>query len=137
MGRMAVPNALPGTEGAYIGDYPVDGVSVDGVTYTKTPKTAESTSFQVITIDPVNKVVYAHHYGAGIDFIIHYDQTSEATLTTSLTNPTWASRNTDVATVSGDGTTGTVTDVASGNVIIYAKDEDGTCIEGWNYLSGT
>ena len=41
--------------------------SQDGNTYTKTPETAESCSFSVITIDRVNRKIYADSYGAGID----------------------------------------------------------------------
>lgn len=119
--NLFVPNALPGRE----------KVSTDGETYSKTAGTAESTSFQVITIDFDSKVVYAHHYGAGIDIIIHYAPTAEASYTTDLTDPAWASVDTTIATVSS----GAVTPVAAGYVMIYAKSETDNTIEFWNYQS--
>lgn len=116
-----VPNALDGREEE----------SIDGVTYTKTAGTAESTAFQIITINPVDKIVYAHHYGAGIDTIMHYDSqavSSSITLTTNLTSPTWHSNNDETATVSD----GTVAPVASGDTMIWAKSETDNCVEAWN-----
>lgn len=121
MAALCVPNALPDR----------DGTSMDGVTYTKTAKTAESTAFQVITIDPESKTVYAHHWGAGIDMILHYDPTEETSFSTTLTSPTWASDDAEIATVSG----GAVTPVAEGYVIIWAKSETDNCIECWNFHS--
>ena len=121
LANLYVPNALPGR----------DGAGTDGVTYNKTANTAESTAFQVVTIDPVNKIVYAHHYGAGIDMIVHYESqevSSSASLTSSLTSPTWDTNNSSVATVSS----GTVTAVATGNTMIWAKSETDNCIEAWN-----
>lgn len=41
--------------------------SQDGNTYTKTPGTGESCSFNVITIDRKNGKIYADNHGAGID----------------------------------------------------------------------
>ena len=116
-----VPNALPSRELE----------SLDGVTYTKTPNTAESTSFQIITIDGENGIIYAHHYGAGIDFIVHHlplTVTSSETVTTDLTSPTWNSTNTSASTVSN----GTITAVDAGKAIIWAKSETDNCIECWN-----
>ena len=121
MANLYIPNALPGRE----------SVSIDGETYTKTAETAESTSFQVITIDFVNDIVYAHHYGAGIDIVMHYEPSTETSLTTELTEPTWASVDETIATVDG----GTVTPVAEGYAMIYAKSETDNCIEVWNYQS--
>jgi len=123
MANIFVPNALPDR------DYP----GTDGVTYTKTANTAESTAFQVITIDFESKIAYAHHYGAGIDIVMHYDPSTAASFSTDLTSPTWASVDTDIATVSD----GTVTPVANGNVMIYAKSETDNCIECWNYQAVT
>lgn len=121
MAALYVPNALPER----------DGTSMDGVTYTKTAKTAESTAFQVITIDPESKTVYAHHWGAGIDIILHYDPTEETSFSTTLTSPTWASNDVEIATVSG----GAVTPVAEGYVVIWAKSETDNTIECWNFHS--
>lgn len=119
--NLFVPNALPGR----------DGESFDGETYTKTADSAESTAFQIITIDFENKVIYARHYGAGIDIVLHYDPSSEASYSTTLTSPTWAAVDTTIATVSD----GTVTPVASGYTMVYAKSETDNCIECWNYQS--
>ena len=121
MAHLYVPNALPGREEE----------SQDGVTYTKTANTANSTAFQIITIDPVNYIIYAHHYGAGIDVILHYDSqsvSSSTTLTSSLASPSWASNDTDIAIVSS----GVVTPVASGDTMIWAKSETDNCVEAWN-----
>ena len=121
LANLGVPNAIPGR----------DGVSTDGVTYEKTECSARSTAFQVITIDFENKIIYARHYGAGIDIIMHYDPSSEASYSTNLTSPTWASVDTNIATVSS----GIVTPApqASGYVMIYAKSETDNCVECWNY----
>lgn len=121
LANLYIPNALPGRE----------STSTDGETYSKTADSAESTSFQVITVDFVNKIVYAHHYGAGIDVVMHYEPTTETSLTTELTEPTWASVNDTIATVSD----GTVTPVADGYSMIYARSETDNCIEVWNYQS--
>lgn len=121
MANLYVPNALPGRETE----------STDGVTYSKTPGTPESTAFQVVTIDFVNKIVYAYHYGAGIDIIMHYDPSTNGSLTTTLDSPVWNTADDAIATVSN----GTVTPVSSGYVMIYAKSEIDNTIEVWNYQS--
>ena len=126
LANLYVPNALPGREG-----FSLLSEADGGIEYTKTAGTAESTAFQVITIDPEAKIVYAHHYGAGIDIIMHYDPqavTAETTLTTDLASPEWYSKDTDVATVSD----GIVTPVASGNTMIWCKSDDDNCCEVWN-----
>lgn len=46
--------------------------SADGNTYIKTAGTAEGTSFCIITVDRVNRKIYADHYGAGIDREFEY-----------------------------------------------------------------
>lgn len=121
LANFQIPNALPGR----------DATSTDGVKYIKTEGTAESTSFEVITFDFANKIMYANHYGAGIDIVMHYDPTTTGTFETSLTDPIWTSVDTAIATVSG----GVVTPVSAGYVMIYAKSETNGCIEVWNYHS--
>lgn len=126
--NFVIPNALPGRESA----------SIDGVIYTKTPGTAESTTFIMLTLDTDNGVLYAHHYGAGFDTVYHYEPTEAATgtiLETSIENAEWASVDDTVATVSG----GTITAAAAGNVTVYARETetvDETTvtkrIEAWN-----
>ncbi len=103
--------------------------SMDGVSYFKTVDTAESTSFVVITLDPMAKAVYAHHYGAGIDIILHYEPTTTSSLTTALTSPTWSTNDSTIATVSG----GTVTPIAEGYTMVWAKSETDNTLEVWNY----
>lgn len=119
--NLYIPNALPDR----------DYESMDGVTYTKTAGTATSTAFQVITIDPDNKVIIAHHYGAGIDIIMHYAPeaiSASETLTTSLSSPVWNTNDATIATVSG----GVVTPVANGNTMIWCKSSSDNYIEVWN-----
>ena len=121
MANLFVPNALPGR----------NGESIDGVVYEKTMETSESTAFQLMTLDPTNCIVYAHHYGAGIDIILHYESDSISVAkqyTTNLTSPVWSSNSTGVATVSD----GLVTPVAVGNTTIWCKSSDDNCIEAWN-----
>lgn len=115
------------------------GESMDGVTYTKTANSATSTSFSVITIDFDNHIVYAHHYGAGVDIILHYDsQDVESTLTleTNLTSPTWSVMHSAVATVSGGVVTAAVTSDSIRNTVVFAKSETDNCIEAWNIHAG-
>lgn len=119
--NLYVPNALPAR----------DGASYDGVTYTKTPGTRESTAFQVVTLDPVGKKVYAHHWGAGIDVVMHYEPTdvdAATAFTTGLTDAVWQTNDAAIATVSD----GTVTPVSSGSTMIWAKSETDNCVECWN-----
>lgn len=120
-GSLYVPNALPDR----------DNPSMDGVTYTKTANSRTSTAFQVITIDPVDKIAYAHHYGAGIDVIYHYDASNGNEYNTQLSNPTWNSTVSSIATVNN----GVVTPVAAGYTSIFAKSATDNCIECWNFHS--
>ena len=64
--------------------------SQDGNTYTKTPGTGESCSFNVITIDRKNGKIYADNHGAGIDRV--FDVVVYAAYTnlvpTAITPPT-------------------------------------------------
>lgn len=117
---LTIPNALAGR----------DGESYTGVTYTKTPDTADDTSFFVISIDPVGKILYAVHYGAGVDVTMHYENTAVENgdaLTSVLDSPTWHTKDDTIATVAD----GVITAVASGNVMIWAQDSAGNA-EVWN-----
>lgn len=121
MANLYVPNALPDR----------DYESMDGITYTKTTNTQSSTAFQVITLDPVSKTVYAIHYGAGIDIILHYESdliSAQKTLTTALTSPIWHTNDTNIATISN----GVITPVSDGNTLIWCKSTADNCIEAWN-----
>ena len=56
------PNILNGRE----------RVSVDGKTYTKTPGTANGTSFCTFSINRADKKIYVDHYGPGVDRVFDY-----------------------------------------------------------------
>lgn len=130
LARICIPNALPGRETGATSTSDVGIVWGNGETYPKTADSKDSTAFVVNTIDPVNMVVYSHHYGAGLDRILHYDSQSvggSTTLTPTITATSWASLDTSKATVNN----GVVTPVASGNVMVYARAADGTR-EYWN-----
>lgn len=128
--RICIPNALPGRDAE---ETETDSNGIDwgnGETYPKTADTVESTAFVVNTVDPVSMIVYSHHYGAGIDRILHYNSetvTANKTFTPSIAATSWETLDNGIATVSD----GTVTPVASGNVLIYARADDGTR-EYWN-----
>lgn len=64
--RIAIPNGLPERENSAYEGYQEE------VTYPKTAGTAEDTAFCAVTLDPVNRKLYAHHYGAGYDREIRY-----------------------------------------------------------------
>ena len=126
LARIAIPNALPGRDTGATAISEETGIDWgNGNTYPKLAGTAESTAFVVNTIDPENKIIYSHHYGAGLDRILHYDSqtVNGSTALTPLITPTdWTSMDTSIATVSS----GTVTPVANGNVMVYAEAADGT-----------
>jgi hypothetical protein len=121
MANLYVPNALPDR----------DEMSIDGVMYTKTANTAESTSFQVVTVDFENGIVYAHHWGAGIDIVMNYKPlliSAQAELITSLSDVSWNTNDDTVVSVNN----GIVSPIASGCTTIWAKSDIDNCIEFWN-----
>lgn len=65
-------------------------------------------------------------FGGGCDRYFHYKPIAPTTLTSRLSDVTWSSSNTSVATVSN----GVVTGVASGTCAILAKDAEGN-YEAW------
>lgn len=65
-------------------------------------------------------------FGGGFDRYFHYLPIAPTTLTTRLSDVTWSSSDTSVATVSD----GVVTGVASGTCAILAKDSEGN-YEAW------
>ena len=130
MANLFLPNALPGRE-----------EESPWGKYVKYPGTSSSTAFEIITIDPGTWTVYAHHYGAGIDVILHCIPSAETTYTTELQSPIWGVSNVkkvegesaveEIATVDN----GTVSAKKSGYVIIWAKSAADNCVECWNYHS--
>lgn len=97
--RIAIPNAGYSRENQYGETYGVNWK--ESITYSKTPGTAENTSFCVITIDLAAKKIYADHYGAGYDRIIPYDGATVTThtVTNNLTNVS----NSNASTVVEEG----------------------------------
>lgn len=69
---ISIPNACQNRENPYGEVFREVDENGNPVSYPKTAGTAEDTSFNVITIDRENKLVYAHCYGAGYDRIINY-----------------------------------------------------------------
>jgi hypothetical protein len=97
--RIAIPNAGYSRENQYGETYGVNWK--ESTTYSKTPGTAENTSFCVITIDLAARKIYADHYGAGYDRIIPYDG---ATVTThTVTNHLTNVSNSNASTVVEEG----------------------------------
>lgn len=65
-------------------------------------------------------------FGGGCDRYFHYKPIAPTTLTTRLSNVTWSSSDTSIATVAD----GVITGVASGTCAILAKDAEGN-YEAW------
>ena len=90
----------------------------------KISMTKDSTAFCAVKIDLTNSVIYAIHYGAAVDRIVHYSSvsvSSSETLTSVYSNVAWGSDDTSIATVSN----GVVTKVSAGNALVSATDQDG------------
>lgn len=66
------------------------------ITYNKTAETAQDTAFNVITIDPIEKILYADNYGAGYSRVVPYGNMSTFMITRNLTNCTSSSSVTTV-----------------------------------------
>lgn len=130
MPRICIPHALPGREISVDATSDVGIVWGVGKTFSKTTNTKDSTSFVVNSLDPVNMVIYSHHYGAGFDRILHYNSTNISgsyTIIPQITPTSWSSLNTSIATVNN----GIITPISNGNVLVYAKSSDETR-EYWN-----
>lgn len=97
--RIGIPNAGYSRENQYGESYGINWK--ENTTYSKTPGTAQNTSFCVITIDTAKKKIYADHYGAGYDRVISYDDLVMAyiVVTNNLTNIT----NSNTATIVEEG----------------------------------
>ena len=79
--------------------------------YNKVPNTAQDTSFNIVTIDRINKKIYCHNFGAGYDRTIDYSNSGEVIVNYSVTNDlTNVSTNSNISTVvSGDNYVATLT----------------------------
>lgn len=64
--RVAIPNVDFYRPNTYASN-PTFG---EAATYAKTADSAQDTAFCVITVDPVKKLLYADHYGAGYDRVV-------------------------------------------------------------------
>lgn len=69
--RISIPNAGYSRENQYGESYGVNWK--EDATYSKTPGSAENTSFCVVTVDPESMRIYADHYGAGYDRVLTFD----------------------------------------------------------------
>lgn len=92
----------------------------------RTVGTATEDAWTVCVLKPNSQELAAIRFGAGADRYFHYNPIAPTTLTSKLSNVTWSSSNTSVATVSG----GVVTGVASGTCAVLAKDSTGN-YEAW------
>lgn len=93
---------------------------------TRTVGTSTEDLWTACVLKPSDGELDCIRFGAGFDRYFHYEPIAPTTLTTRLSNVTWSSSNTSVATVSN----GVVTGVASGTSAILAKDADGN-YEAW------
>lgn len=97
--RIAIPNAGYSRENQYGETYGVNWK--ESITYSKTPGTADNTSFCVITIDLAAKKIYADHYGAGYTRVLTFDEAELATYT--VTNNLTNVRNSNESAVVNEG----------------------------------
>lgn len=105
--RISIPNACAGRENQYDTAYNVDWG--EETTYSKTPGTAEDTSFCVITIDREANRIYADHYGAGYSRVINLDGSTAASysVTNDLINV--STSNSSVSVMEGTAYSATLT----------------------------
>lgn len=87
----------------------------------RTAGTHTEDAWTVCVLKPNSKEFDCIRFGAGVDRYFHYDPIAPTTLSSRLSNVTWSSSDTSVATVSN----GVVTGVASGTCGILAKDSEG------------
>lgn len=125
--RITIPNACVGRENLYTSAY---GVAWgESETYTKTPGTAEDTSFCVITIDRASGRIYADHYGAGYSRVIAYGDTQMEifTVTNNLTNVSTSNSGAEVtegASYTADLTAFTGYTLTGGSVTVTMGGRD-------------
>jgi len=95
----------------------VDGLNAP----VRTANTYTEDAWTVCVLKPNSKEFDCIRFGAGADRYFHYEPIAPTTLSSRLSNVTWSSSDTSVATVSN----GVVTGVASGTCGILAKDSEG------------
>lgn len=95
----------------------VDGLNAPS----RTENTYTEDAWTVCVLKPNSKEFDCIRFGAGADRYFHYEPIAPTTLSSRLSNVTWSSSDTSVATVSN----GVVTGVASGTCGILAKDSEG------------
>ena len=85
--RMCIPNGQYNRENYYstVGSYTDIDFSED-VSYSKTPNTANDTSFVVNVINPSEQKIYSFCYGAGYDRVIGYAATVYYSINSTLKN---------------------------------------------------
>lgn len=98
--RMCIPNTQYNRENYYstVGSY-TDINFAEEVSYPKTAKTADGTSFVVNVINPSEEKIYSFCYGAGYDRVMGYGTVTYYSVSRSLTNVT--SDNTSVSIEKG------------------------------------
>lgn len=87
----------------------------------RTANTYTEDAWTVCVLKPYSYELDCIRFGAGCDRYFHYNPIAPSTLTSRLSDVTWSSSDTAVATVSG----GVVTGVANGTCGILAKDSTG------------
>lgn len=121
--RIAIPNAGYSRENQYGEAYGITWK--EDTTYSKTPGTAQNTSFCVVTIDLAEKMLYADHYGAGVSRVISLDE-----------NPDENSQSSANTEGSNGGTASAgmgQTDMVYDNRVPDSIDKDGSVYNGTGY----
>ena len=92
----------------------------------RTANTETEDAWTVCVLKPNSGELDCIRFGAGSDRYFHYVPIAPTTLTSRLSDVTWSSSDTSVATVAD----GVITGVASGTCAILAKDSEGN-YEAW------
>lgn len=84
--RMCIPNGQYDRENYYstVGSYTDISFAEDAM-YSKTPDTAEDTSFVVNVYNPSENMIYSFHYGAGYDRVVSLEGIKYYSITKNLT----------------------------------------------------
>ena len=117
----------------YMGEFDSNG---NPVYWKKEDETAKATSFNLISIDRTNKMIYAYIFGAGRDRSMYYGEyiPAEYTITTKLTNCIGVSSN--PTTIIENGTATLTFTANDGYKLPDAVNVTGASYN-WDKLSGT